>query len=438
LERGLGGEVAEGKFMNVDQLITHLFRQESGKLVSILTNVFGTDRMEMAEDVVQDSFIEAVRQWPLGGVPDNPSGWLYTVAKNKAYNIIKREQYQREYAASMQPLPEPAIETILPDHLFTEQHIQDDQLRMIFVCCHPSLSPDAQVSLTLKTLCGFSIKEIANAFLTNEETINKRLVRARQKIREENISVDLPPAVELDSRVHVVLKAIYLLFNEGYSATTGDQQIRYELCAEAMRLCGMLVTHAHIGNREEALALLALMQLNASRFAARQDAEGNVLTLEQQDRSAWNAVLIIDGLSNLEKSVNVEQLTIYHILATISAYHCMAPDFASTDWPAILSLYDHLTQLDHSPLVLLNRAIAVAKVRGVAAAMRELEELKKYPALQSYPLFFATQAQFYTELDQYEDAAASLEKAIGLTVIPGEQKLLKERLDACYAKMIRP
>jgi len=271
---------------NINQLLDHLFRHESGKLVSALTRIFGSDNLDLAEDVVQDSLIEAIKHWTLKGIPENPTGWLYRVSKNKAINIINREKHKRKFAAEFARhlKPDTTTEQTL-NHYFSEQEIADDQLRMIFICCHPSISSDSQVALTLKTLCGFSIQEIAKAFLTNEETINKKLVRARQKLRQNKIAFEVPESKYLEKRLNIVLKTIYLLFNEGYNASSGKELIRIELCEEAIRLTKMISEHNAIHDKSEVYALLSLMQLNASRFSARQNNEGHILTLAEQDRS---------------------------------------------------------------------------------------------------------------------------------------------------------
>jgi RNA polymerase sigma-70 factor (ECF subfamily) len=421
----------------INLLIDHLFRHESGKLVSILTRIFGTENLDLAEDVVQDSLIEAIKQWTYKEIPHNPSAWLFKVAKNKALNIINREKYKRQYSSEFAHFlqsewtAEPAL-----DHLFSKQEIEDDQLRMIFTCCHPSISPDSQIALALKTLCGFSISEIAKAFLTTEENINKRLVRARQKIRDDKIPFEVPQGKDLEKRLQTVLETIYLLFNEGYSASSGEDLIRFEVCEEAIRLTEMIAVHSSIQHKSNVYALLALMQLNASRFKARQDDEGNILTLEKQDRSLWNYTLMEKGFLNLEKSTSEEQISIYHILASISAYHCSAINYKATDWKSILALYDRLIQIDNSPIVLLNRAIAVSKVSGAEKAIAELDQIKNSVALKTYHLFYSTMGELYIELNQFSKAIEAIEKAIELAPLQNEKLLLQRRLAFCRQKII--
>lgn len=405
-------------------------------MVAVLTGIFGTDNLELAEDVVQDSLIEAIKQWTYKGVPDNPPAWLFAVAKNKALNIIYREKYKRQYSNEVLHLAqhdwetEPAL-----NHLFSEQEILDNQLRMIFTCCHPSISADSQVALTLKTLCGFSVREIARGFLTTEENIHKRLVRARKKLRGEKIAFEVPQGSGLENRIQAVLETIYLLFNEGYSASSGVDLIRYEICEEAIRLAEIIATHAAIKDKWQVYALLALMQLNACRLKARQDKDGNILTLEQQDRSLWDLALMEKGFINLDKSAYAEQITSYHILASISAYHCATINHKPADWVSILNLYDSLIKLDNSPVVLLNRAIALAKVNGAAKAIEELEKIKNAPTLKTYHLFYSTQATLYMDTEQFPKAVSALRAAIEFAPLQAEKKLLHKQMALCLEKI---
>jgi RNA polymerase sigma-70 factor (ECF subfamily) len=305
---------------------------------------------------------------------------------------------------------------------------------MIFTCCHPAISPDSQIALALKTLCGFSIPEIAKAFLTTEENVNKRLVRARQKIRDDKIPFEVPTGNHLEKRLQSVLETIYLLFNEGYSASKGNNIIRYELCEEAIRLAQMLIADNTIQQKETIHALISLMFLNASRFKARQDSEGNLLTMAEQDRSLWNKQMLDIGLGHLAEATKNDSISIYHILAAISAQHSIATDYNSTDWKAILSFYDALILLDNSPLVLLNRAIALSSVEGAKSALAELEQLKDNPALKSYHLFYSQQAEFYIQQNDFPNAIASLHKAIALAPLQPEKELLNKKLTLCNEK----
>jgi len=421
----------------INQLVEHFFRHESGKMVAVLTKIFGAENLDLAEDVVQDSLIEAISQWQYKGIPENPSAWLFRVAKNKALNIINREKYKRQYSKEATHFlrsewtAEPALNL-----LFSEQQIHDDQLRMIFTCCHPAIKPDSQIALALKTLCGFSIPEIAKAFLTTEENINKRLVRARQKIREDKIPFVVPQGIDLEKRLQTVLETIYLLFNEGYSASKGNEIVRYELCEEAIRLAEIITTDTAIQVKSNAYALQALMQLNASRFKARQDTEGNILTLEEQNRLLWNYGLMEKGFISLEKSIPANQISTFHILATISAYHCSASSYETTDWKAILGLYDNLLKIDNSPVVLLNRSVALSKVNGIAAAITELKKIEGSPSLKLYHLYYSTLGTLYIEVSQFKEAIPMLEKAISLAPLQAEKSLLQHKLNFCHEKKL--
>lgn len=419
----------------IKDLVEHFFRHESGKLISVLTGVFGSDKLVLVEDIVQDTLIEAISNWTYKGLPENPVAWLYTVAKNKTLNALKREKHQEKY------LSENLYASDKTDfnqdnylEIFSEESISDDQLRMMFMCCHPSISTDSQIALILKTLCGFNINEIAKAFLTNKESINKRLVRARKTIREDDIPFEVPSKQQIDKRVDAVLEAIYLLFNEGYSASNGDELIRSDLCQESIRLAEMLTNHPSITEKSNTLALIALMQLNSSRFLAREDKDGNILTLEQQNRSQWDFQLMEKGFCNLKEAAQNQQISIYHILASISAYHCSAKDFDSTDWKSILSLYDKLLEVDHSPILLLNRAICISQLHGPKEALKELEAIENNKIIKSNYLFYSAKAEFLMPLNKIEIALENLKKAIELAPLPKEKHMLENRLKNYYAK----
>ena len=420
----------------ISNLVDHFFRHEASKVVSVLTGVFGPENMALAEDVVQDSLVEALEQWQYRGVPDNPVAWIYMVAKNKALNILNREEYKRKYETEASRLARSEQATVPTlNHLFSDREIQDDQLRMLFTCCHPAISPDSQIALALKTLCGFSIPEIARAFLSSEENINKRLVRARQNIRDAKVPFAIPQDRELANRLNTVLEMVYLLFNEGYSASSGDDIIRYELCEEAMRLGQIIVSANAIPHKEPMHALLALMFINVSRFKARKDGDGNLLTMAEQDRSLWDMQMLGIGLRHLSKASQNDSISIYHILAAISAQYCIAPDYAATDWQSLLSLYDSLVLLDSSPLVLLNRAVVVSQVEGPGQALAELDKIKDTIAFKSYHLFYSTQAEFYMLEGDFKSATVALEQAIELAPLTTEQELLKKKLLLCRQKI---
>lgn len=421
---------------NISGEINDLFRNEYGKLVSVLTKTFGSGNIELAEDVVQEAMLEAVKQWSDKGMPDNPVGWIYKVAKNKAVNVVNHEQFKKEKSTEIADhlRSEWTVEPAL-NHIFTDKEITDDLLRMMFTCCHPSVSSDSHVALTLKTLCGFTIPEIAQAFLTTNENINKRLVRARKDIRDADIAFEVPVGRELEERMLSVLETIYLLFNEGYNASSGDDHIRHELCEEAIRLAEILANNANIKNTSNVYALLALMAFNVSRFESRTDDFDNLIELEQQDRSVWDQKLIQKGLNYLEFSALQNEISIYHILATISAHHCTAENFKSTDWQGILSLYDSLLEIDNSPIVMINRAIIISQTSGSKSALEAIDNIKDKAPLLSYLPFYTTRAQLHFKNKQPEIAVDLLNKALKLQLNEIDKKLINNKLNE-YSKNI--
>ena len=418
----------------VKHLVDRLFRHEYGRLVSVLTRIFGAEHLELAEDVVQESLIKAIKNWTYKGIPDNPKGWLYRVARNRAINILKKKQFKFQHSSEIAHFIQSEW-TLRPvvERYFSEKEIRDDQLRMIFTCCHQSITRDSQVALALKTLCGFNISEIAQAFLTNKENINKRLVRARRTIKNDKVPFDIPAGNELKPRLEAVLETLYLLFNEGYKASEGNQLIRNDLVDEAIRLTEMIVNHPPIADKKTSYALLALMQLNASRFKARQDEDGQIITLEHQDRSQWDQSLINKGFLSLQKSEPHQHISRYHILAVISAYHCSASTYMDTNWNGILLEYDKLIQIDSSPVVLLNRAVAVGKVVGARKAIESVNQIKD---LEDYHLFYSVKAEFQIELDLFEDAVETLKKAYKLASVEKEKEFIKKRMAFCRKKEI--
>ncbi|HEY4611919.1 MAG TPA: sigma-70 family RNA polymerase sigma factor [Bacteroidota bacterium] len=412
----------------VHRLAEHLFRREAGRIVSTLTRVFGIGRIELAEDVVQEALLKALQQWPYGRIPENPSAWLMQVAKNHALDILRREQNFRSKEGQLTEASEQGRSTEAHATLFLDDEIHNDQLRMMFACCHPALSQESQVSLTLKTLCGFSSAEIARAFLSNEETVNKRLVRAKQKLREERVKFELPSGQELTARLETVLQVLYLLFNEGYNASHGDELVRRAVSDEAIYLTRILTEHP-VGQMPMAHALLALMLLHAARFPARLDDHGNLLLLKNQDRSLWDKKLIAEGLAYLDRSAGGEQITEYHLQAGIAACHCLAPSYEATDWRRILMLYDMLVQANDSPIVLLNRAVALSRAEGAEAGIAALETIRNNKRLDSYYLLYAVLGELCFELRRYEEAARHFRRALELTNVRSEQAFFTKKLE---------
>jgi RNA polymerase sigma factor (sigma-70 family) len=409
------------------ELAGSLFRHEGARLVAVMTKIFGIQRLELAEDVVQEALAKALQTWPYYGVPKNPAAWLTQTAKNLVLDRLRREkrfgEKQAELTAAVElwsPSPEETI----------GEEIQDDRLRLMFACCHPLIPVESQTALALKTLCGFSPAEIAHAFLTTEAAVAKRLTRARQKLRESLITLEIPTGDELGERLDTVLQALYLLFNEGYKASHGDKLVRAELCREAVRLTTLLLEHP-VGQVPRVHALLALMWLNSARLPARVDHDGHLMRLEEQERSLWDQAMIARGVWHLQQSAAGTDLSSYHLQAAIAAHHCTAASFEATDWKAILQLYDRLGQLEPTPVVALNRAVALAQVEGVAAGKRAVEQIRQAGGLTSYHLLYAVLADFEFRLGNLPAAARHLREALQLTQVESEKELLESKLRDC-------
>jgi RNA polymerase sigma factor (sigma-70 family) len=414
---------------DVSVLVEHLFRHEAGKMVAILTRIFGLEHLSLAEDVVQEALSRALQTWPFYGVPQNPSAWLMRAARNLALDVLRREKVFRDKQAEIIHLMDRP--SLGPDEaVFTEDEIADDRLRMIFACCHPLIPAEAQLALALNSLCGFSVTEISRAFLTSEAAIAKRLTRAKQKIREAQVPFEIPVGPELVRRLDVVLETLYLLFNEGYKASTGDKLVREDICQEAIRLGALLAGHP-IGNQPKTHALLALMLLNAARTPARVDQEDNLLLLQEQDRRRWDQSMIARGMFHFAQSAAGEELTPYHLQSAIAACHCAAPDYETTDWKQILALYDHLTRFDQSPVVALNRAVALANVEGPAAGIAAVESIRNRAQLQSYYLLYAVLGDFEVRQSNFAAAAGFFRQALQLAQLKSEQLFLSRRIEAC-------
>jgi RNA polymerase sigma factor (sigma-70 family) len=415
---------------DISQLAEHLFRAESGKLVSVLTSIFGVERLQLAEDVVQEAMIRALKTWPYYGIPKNPAAWLTQTAKNLALDLIRREKLfqdkQPAIIATFEQWPEESGQHAAQ----FETEIKDDRLRLMFTCCHPLIAHEDQTALALKTLCGFGTTEIAKAFLTTEAAVAKRLVRARQKVRELRIPFEIPAGEELSARLDGVLQTLYLLFNEGYKASSGESLIREELCHEAIRLGTLLAEHP-AGNQPRTHALVALMCLNAARLRARVDTEGNLLRLKEQDRGSWDQRMIARGIFHLGQSAAGNQISEYHLQAGIAACHCVAKDYESTDWEQILSLYDQLVELDGSPVIALNRAVALAKVRGPREGIEAVESIRNRKALGAYYLLYAVLGEFEMQLKNFEAAVKYFRKALEFIEVKSEREFLSRRLREC-------
>jgi RNA polymerase sigma factor (sigma-70 family) len=413
---------------NINHLIDHLFRHESGKMIAVLSRLLGLQNLETAQDIVQDTLLQAMSSWSYNKLPDNPEAWLYRVAKNKAIDFIRREKRLQEISPQYAYLLQSEY-TLTPtvNNLFLETEIQDSQLRMMFACCHPAIPPESQIALTLKTLCGLSANEIAKAFLTNEETISKKIYRAREKIKAEKIGLDVPTGNELPIRLVAVLKCLYLLFNEGYNSSHPDRLIREELCAEAMRLCQLALQNP-LTAFPRSKALLSLMCFQSSRLHARQDDNGNIILLKQQDRTKWNSKLISKGFELLEAAAEPFEISTYHFEAAIAAQHAAAPSFEQTDWKTIYHLYEQLYQLQPNPVVAMNKAIASAYAINKQKALEELHQIK---GLEKHHIYYASIGEMYFELNEKILAKNYFEKASRLTSSQTELQLLLQKISNC-------
>jgi RNA polymerase sigma-70 factor, ECF subfamily len=395
--------------------IEQVFRQEYGRAVAVLVRVFGD--IETAEEAVQDAFVAAVQRWPSSGVPPSPAGWIITTARNRAIDRFRRESSRDDrhaQAALLHARDEPARDD-------EEAVVRDERLRLIFTCCHPALAPAAQVALTLRLLGGLTTAEIARAFLVPEATMAQRLVRAKGKIRDAGIPYRIPGAADLPLRIRTVLAVVYLIFNEGHTATSGDRLVREDLCLEAIRL-GRLLNQL-MPNEPEVMGLLALMLLVESRRAARVTREGDLVLLSDQDRSRWNRDLIAEGQRIVRRCLHQSQPGPYQIQAAINAVHSDAATAADTDWRQILQLYDQLSAMAPGPIVALNRAVAVAEVEGPHAALTLVDRL----SLERYYLFHAIRADFLQRLGRHREAALAYDAAIARCENVAEREFLRRR-----------
>lgn len=394
----------------------------------MLTKLFGPQNLQLAEDVVQDTLLKAFNTWKINGLPQNPSAWLFSVARNKAIDVLRQQKRQNEISRNLTPLLQSEY-TLVPtvqDRVNTK-NIDDDQLRMMFICCHPALSTEAQVSLILKTFCGFSVTEIAKAFVSSYDTIEKRLTRARQSFRDNNVQFELPAPAELDGRLDNVLLAIYLLFNEGYNSTQHEDLVRKDLIYESMQLCEMILRSSFVDS-SKTHALLSLICFTASRNESRIDANGNILILKKQDRTKWNRALIEKGIYHLEASATGNNINKYQFEAGIAYEHARAMHYDETNWKNILRCYDMLCKFYPSPVVELNRAIVISELNGPSEGIKAIETISNLAALKKYYLLPATLGELNMQLKNYDTAKLYFTQAILLTHSAAEKKLLEQKL----------
>jgi RNA polymerase sigma factor (sigma-70 family) len=412
------------------ELTDHLFRHEAGRMVAVLTRIFGVQNLALAEDVVQDAFCRALEVWSFRGVPENPSAWLMAAAKNRALDALRREKTARTY--------EPELSRWLQsewtlasevEEMFTDNAIKDDQLRMMFSCCHPRLPEEGQVMLMLHILCGFGIDEVASAFVTTYTAVEKRIPRAKKLLAGSRL-FDTQTPRDFADRLPAVQRALYLLFNEGYHGASTEFAVRAELCDEAMRLTRLLLEHP-LSSTPSSYALSALMCLNRARLPARLDASGKLNSLFDQDRSLWDQKLIGDGLQLLELSAEGAELTEYHVEAGIAAVHTTAPTIHATNWQEIVSLYDTLMTIRPTPIVALNRAIALGQRDGADCGLRELGTITDPDRLAKYPFYHAAFAEFELQNGQAESAIGHFLIALKLARNPMERQFFENRIASC-------
>jgi RNA polymerase sigma factor (sigma-70 family) len=404
--------------MQDQELILHLFRTEFSKITAVLCKLLGFENIEIAEDIASETFLSALETWPYKGVPPNPTAWLYAVAKNKAKNQIARTRVFEDKI--MGQIGAESCTDLEID--WSDRNIVDSQLQMMFAICHPSISVEAQTGLALRILCGFGIDEIANAFLTNKETINKRLFRAKEKLRQEKVKIQLPPNSEITNRIEAVLTTLYLLFNEGYYSESSDEVLRKDLCLEAMRLTYMLAENQQT-NLPVVNALLALMCFQSSRFDARKNENGELILYDDQDETLWDQTLIAKGAYYLKQSSQGNNIPKYHIEASIAWWHTNKTDSAEK-WENILHLFNQLLATEYSPIAALNRTYAVAKVRGNAAAIVEAEKLN----LTNNHFYFTLLGELYKGCDKAR-ARQNFEQALSLAKTKADKQIIRQKID---------
>ncbi|MDR6570600.1 RNA polymerase sigma factor [Chitinophaga ginsengisegetis] len=401
------------------ELIPHLFRTEFRKITAVLCKVFGIEHLEVAEDIASETFLSAMETWAYKGIPENPTAWLYLVAKNKAKNYFQRNHLFAAKIASQVKYTASGSEE--PDIDLSDKNITDSQLQMIFAICHPGISKEAQIGLALRILCGFGITEIANAFLTNKEIINKRLFRAKEKLREEKVQMEFPGKTEIKKRLDTVLTTLYLLFNEGYYSESQDVVLREDFCLEAMRLTYLLLENPST-NTPEVNALFALMCFHASRFEARRNENGEIILYQDQDESRWNETLIAKGAWFLHEASGGEKLSRYHLEATIAYWNTQKQD-TPEKWESILQLYNRLLQICYSPVAALNRTYALAKANGKEVAIAEAEKLQ----LTDNHYYFVLLGELYTDIDNTR-AVTHLQKALLLAKTEADKRTIQKKM----------
>ncbi|MGY3792973.1 RNA polymerase sigma factor [Aquimarina sp. 433] len=415
---------------NIHDTLNHLFRQESGKMVAVLVKIFGIENLEIAEDVVQDALVSALETWKFRGIPDNPKAWLYRTARNKAIDIIRRKKHSKTIDFSDPERKLLTSEFTLSstmDNFWKEEYIKDDFLAMMYACCHPDISPENQITFILKSLCGFSTKEVAKSFLTSEDTISKRIYRTKEHFRKHQIRPEIPSSEEITSKTTVVLNTIYLIFNEGYNSTHHDQLIRKDIISQALWLCKSLLD-TELTQLPKVYALMALMLFHTARLDSRLSDQGELILLSDQDRTIWNEELIAQGIRYLNQSAFGESLSTYHLEAAIAYKHCIAENYETTDWKEILKYYDLLLKIKNDPIVSLNRCLVILELYGAEEALNAIKSIKDQKLLEKYYLYHATLGDIYQQLIQPNIAVGYYQNAMKLTQSAPEKQLLKSKI----------
>lgn len=418
------------------ELSDHLFRHEAGRMVATLTRIFGIQNLGLAEDVVQDAFCRALEVWKFRGVPENPSAWLMTAAKHRALDMLRRERTARTFAPELGRMIESESAAVpLPDEFFEAKVMRDDELRMMFSCCHRRLPEEAQIALILNILCGFSVDEVASAFISSSAALEKRISRSKKVLAGSKHLFDIADDADFSRRLPAVQRALYLLFNEGYHSSSNESAVRMDLCREAIRLAKLLLEHP-LAKTPATHALAALMCFDAARLPAR-FVSGSLVGLFEQDRSCWDLGLVGEAQKFLDLSVSGEEMSQYHVEAAIAAVHAMAPRAEDTDWTQIVFLYDTLMSIYPSPVVALNRAVAVAQCEGPQRGLEEIRKIENADRFAAYPFYHAALGELQLRAGAAKSAYEHFRKAVAISRSAMEREFLERRANLCTGASIR-
>ncbi len=413
--------------MTINESVDHLFRHDIGQMVSVLTRIFGISKLDLVEDALQVALAKALSHWTFKGIPQNPKAWLIQVAKNHMLDQLRRYKKSVEFDHEVKLANDYAARADFSSGIYFEDEIFEDQLQMIFACCHPAIPIDSQIALTLKTVGGFSVQEIAHAFLAKKGAIAKMITRAKKRLRDNNIRLEIPEPKKIPGRLNAVLKVLYLMFNEGYSASAGDKLVRTDLCFEAIRLAKLMSKHT-VSTSPKVNALTALFLFQASRLPTRHAEDGSILILAEQDRSQWDRKLIAEGLDYFRASASGKEVSDYHLEAEIASFHVLSKSFALTDWKSLIKTYDELLSQKPSPIVALNKVFAVSQVKGAKIALAELDELKEAQLSNYYP-FYITKGELLQKTNNFPGAIKAFEQALKLTNNQPIKRFVKNKIE---------